>query len=109
MAAHRKEWKRVPAKRRMSAVIVATVAGLLSISGTVFAQGGPPPGAPPSGAPGPGGPPPGDPLGPDLFIAIRTGKAEDVKAAITRGAKMEATNWLGIRPLMWAAAVGNKE
>ena len=64
---------------------------------------------PPAQQQAPKGPPPGDPLGPDLFIAIRTGGAADVKAVLAKGAKLEAPNWLGIRPLMWAALLGKQD
>lgn len=82
-----------------TALVAATLAPL-SLGGGAGAQTPPPP---PNA-----GPPPGDPLGPDLFIAIRSGTVEDVKAALAKGAKTEATNWLGITPLMWAALIGNQ-
>ena len=78
---------------------------LLSASNAVtVAQ--PPAGGPPPGA---SGPPPGDPLGPDLFIAIRENNIEQIKALIGKGAKLEATNWLGLTPLLWAAMKGNEQ
>jgi ankyrin repeat protein len=55
------------------------------------------------------GPPPvEDPLGPDLFIAIRENRTDDVRALLKKGAKTEAKNWLGMTPLMWAAMIGNE-
>jgi ankyrin repeat protein len=54
-----------------------------------------------------GGPPPGDPLGPDLFIAIYENDLPGVKSALDKGAKTEATNWLGVVPIHWAALKGN--
>ncbi|MCA1596931.1 MAG: ankyrin repeat domain-containing protein, partial [Chloroflexi bacterium] len=68
----------------------------------------PPPTAGASPAQSAAGPPPGDPLGPDLFIAIRGGSVADVNAVLAHGARTEATNWLGITPLMWAAFLGNQ-
>src|ERR1041385_1393923 len=50
---------------------------------------------------------PEDPMGPDVFIAIRNGNMAALKSLITKGAKLEARNWLGITPLQYAAASGN--
>lgn len=93
------------------AVPIATIAVYLFLGTSAFGQATPPAagGPPPPPQAQQGGPPPGDPLGPDLFIAIRTGTTGDVKAVLAKGAKIEAANWLGIRPLMWAAALGRQE
>ncbi len=90
--------------------VAATLAVLMSGARASEQAAAPPSaGGPPPAQQAQGGPPPGDPLGPDLFIAIRTGTAADVKAVLAKGAKLEATNWLGFRPLMWAASLGKQE
>jgi len=96
-------------------VLAGAIAAGASLAVAVGAFGQAPAAAPPkenapaAGQPAPGGPPPGDPLGPDLFIAIRSGTTADVKALLAKGAQVEATNWLGFTPLMWAAVVGNRD
>ena len=60
------------------------------------------------GPPGAGGPPP-DPLGPDLYFAIRGNRIDQVNDLLSKGAKTEARNWLGITPLIWAAIRGNDQ
>jgi len=55
-----------------------------------------------------GGPPPGDPLGPDLYMAIRNNRLDQMEELLNKGAKTEARNWLGITPLLWAASRGNE-
>jgi ankyrin repeat protein len=85
---------------------IAAVVSLVTVAGAFGGSSQAPPAG--GGPPAQAGPPPGDPFGPDLFIAIRKGDIEDAKAALAKGAQTEAPNWLGITPLMWAAAMGNK-
>ena len=54
-----------------------------------------------------GGPPPGDPLGPDLMQAIQRSDVAQVRALLSKGAKTENVNWLGVTPLYWASGLGN--
>jgi ankyrin repeat protein len=85
----------------LAAFSAVTVSG-----GAVFAQEA----APPPTAAGPASaPPPGDPLGPDLYAAVRTANIPEIKKLVAGGARLEGRNWLGITPLLWASAIGNRE
>jgi ankyrin repeat protein len=56
-----------------------------------------------------GGPPPGDPFGPDMYIAIRSNRVDQLEDLLNKGAKTEERNWLGVTPLLWAAIKGNEK
>ena len=56
-----------------------------------------------------GGPPKLDPRMPALFTAVGEGKSAGVRAALASGVSPDARNFLGITPLMFAAATGNVE
>jgi ankyrin repeat protein len=83
-------------------IVYSALTGIaaLFLSSAVIAQ-------PPQGAPG--GPPPGDPYGPDMYIAIRTNRIDQLEELLNKGAKTEERNWLGVTPLLWASIKGNEK
>jgi len=106
----------VTGRTSKTALFALAAVGVASWTLPARAQGQEPTGSakPPSATPAPaaaapqGPPPPGDPLGPDLFVAVGSGRTADIKAAIAKGAKVEGRNWLEITPLIWAAMIGNE-
>lgn len=87
---------------KLQTICTAVALGFIALGGLAplaRGQGGPPTGAP--------GGPPGDPLGPDLYMAIRAERLEQVEELLNKGAKTEARNWLGITPLLWAVSRGS--
>jgi ankyrin repeat protein len=97
------------AQNRAASRTIAVVPLVLTLLAGVLMSGAGAQTPPPAKPEAPSGPPQGDPLGPDLFIAIRSGSSADIQAVLAKGAKVDAPNWLGVTPLMWAALVGNEE